>query len=192
MACCLDDSLVFCISCMERIDKRPLGGVSVLARTASSALYIIIHIGLGEHIDVLGKQALLNSRCSVLAELFCMYKQDDKSNRNEQIYFIIQNGQLKLRTMSRFIKPRPKPIIGISRNHSLLSSPPRNTNSLLPDPPDIVIPLPLLQRLMYALHISLALLSSRHSSGSSCLLCCDEGFTCTTVLVRSDVLRSDV
>lgn len=186
MACCLDDSLVFRISCMERINKRALGGVSVLARTASSALYIIIHIGLGEHIDVLGKQALLNSRYSALAELFCMYKQDDKSNRNEQIYFIIQNGQL--RTMSRFIKPRPNPIMGITRNHSLLSSPPRNTDSLLPDPPDIIIPLPLLQRLMDALHISLTLLSSRHSSGSSCLLCCDEGFTCTTVLVRSDVL----
>lgn len=55
MACCLDDSLIFRISCMERINKRPLGGVSVLVRRASSFLYIIIHVGLGEHIDVLGK-----------------------------------------------------------------------------------------------------------------------------------------
>jgi hypothetical protein len=40
---------------MERINKRPLGGVSVLVRIASSFLYIIIQVGLGEHIDDLGK-----------------------------------------------------------------------------------------------------------------------------------------
>jgi hypothetical protein len=80
---------------MERINIGPSGGVLVLVRIASSVLYIIIHIGLGQHIDVLGKQALLNSGHSALAEPFYMYKQDNKSNRNEQISFIIQHGQLR-------------------------------------------------------------------------------------------------
>ena len=63
----------------------------------------------------------------------------------------------------------------------------RNTNPILPRPSQIIIPLPLLKRLMHALHIRLALLGSCHSGSSSGLLRCDKGLAGASVLVRCDV-----
>ncbi|KAM0197441.1 hypothetical protein ACHAPA_001372 [Fusarium lateritium] len=68
------------------------------------------------------------------------------------------------------------------------SSPSRNTNPVIPNPPDVIIPLPLLQRLMHALHISLTLLRSRDSRGPACLLSRNKGLSGAPILVGGDVL----
>jgi hypothetical protein len=72
------------------------------------------------------------------------------------------------------------------------SSPSRHTNPVIPNPPDIVIPLPLLQRLMHTLHIGLTLLRSRHSRGPARLLSRNKGLSGAPILVGGDVLRGDV
>jgi hypothetical protein len=74
----------------------------------------------------------------------------------------------------------------------LCSSSSRNTHPLLPSPPQIIIPLPLLQRLMHTFHIRLTLLSSCYGCGSPGLLCCDKGLAGASVFVGRDVFGSDV
>ena len=79
-----------------------------------------------------------------------------------------------------------------SRQQSIFpekSSPPANTNSLIPRPPNLALPLPLLQDAIHTLHIRLLLLllclslSGSHRGSPSSLLRRDESLSCAPVFV---------
>ncbi|KAM6537719.1 hypothetical protein FALCPG4_003626 [Fusarium falciforme] len=79
-----------------------------------------------------------------------------------------------------------------SRQQSIFpekSSSPANTNSFIPRPPNLALPLPLLQDAIHTLHIRLLLLllclslSGSHRGSPSSLLRRDEGFSCAPVFV---------